>query len=82
MKKTLFVLGFAFIGQQAFSQMYIVTISTVGTTHPDSQTNNNVITTVDPQGNITYDCLLPYSNFDDGAQNLVDINLNFNSIIN
>ena len=27
MKKLLFVLAFAFIGQQAFSQMYIVTIT-------------------------------------------------------
>jgi len=33
MKKLLFVLAFAFIGQQAFSQMYIVTLSVGGTSH-------------------------------------------------
>jgi hypothetical protein len=80
MKKLLFVLAFAFIGQQAFSQMYIVTMSMVSNTHP-SCNNYYVMTTVDPQGNITYDCMGGNRNVSDGAQNLVDINLNFNSII-
>ena len=34
MKKLLFVLAFTFIGQQAFSQMYIVTLTAVNATHP------------------------------------------------
>ena len=75
MKKLLFVLAFAFIGQQAFSQMYIVTMSMVSNTHP-SCNNYYVMTTVDPQGNITYDCMGGNRNVSDGAQNLVDINLN------
>ena len=36
MKKLLFVLVFAFIGQQAFSQMYIVQISNVSSDHPQN----------------------------------------------
>jgi len=36
MKKLLFVLAFAFIGQQAFSQMYIVTYTNATGAHPSS----------------------------------------------
>jgi len=53
MKKLLFVLAFAFIGQQSFSQMYIVSISsTTYSTHPG---NNG---TCDNSNNIQHDALM------------------------
>ena len=86
MKKLLFVLAFTFIGQQAFSQMYLVVISGCATTHPsacNTQGANsayvNVMTTVDPLGNITYDCLA-YATYYDGTS-IAIINQKFNSII-
>ena len=85
MKKLLFVFAFAFIGQQAFSQMYLVIVSGCDDQHPSAcnpngSSGNAVMTTVDPQGNVTYDCLpnpLPYY---DGDQ-IAIINQKFNSII-
>ena len=86
MKKLLFVLAFTFIGQQAFSQMYLVVISGCAATHPsgcNTLTGNswsvNVMTTVDPLGNITYDCLSSPT-YNDGAS-IAIINQKFNSII-
>ena len=61
MKKLLFVLAFAFIGQQAFSQMYIVTLSLVSSTHPSGCDYNNTedlcLTKTDPTGAQTYTCI-------------------------
>jgi hypothetical protein len=53
-KKLLFVLAFTFIGQQAFSQIYIVTISSSiqGTSCP-----NLILTITDPTGAQTYVCV-------------------------
>ena len=85
MKKLLFVLVFAFIGQQSFSQMYLVIVSSCHSQHPSacnslSNNSNAVMTTVDPQGNVTYDCLpSPHPAFD-GVQ-ITIINQKFNSII-
>ena len=61
MKKLLFVLAFAFIGQQAFSQMYIVTLA-------DSYINGCdiaseiTLTTVTPTGTETHTCIPIYIN--------------------
>jgi len=85
MKKLLFVLAFTFIGQQAFSQMYIVTASQVAGDHPMSCYTNNstegVLTTIDPLGNITYQCLPASDNADHGGENLAVVNLKLNSIM-
>ena len=88
MKKLLFVLAFTFIVQQAFSQMYIVTASAIASDHPmsscySSSTNSTegVLTTIDPLGNITYECLPRWDNTDHGGENLAVINLRLNSII-
>ena len=85
MKKLLFVLAFAFIGQQAFSQMYLVFVSQCSFNHPSACNTSNssynaVMTTVDPQGNVTYNCLLSPKPYNDGDQIAV-INKKFNSII-
>ena len=84
MKKLLFVFAFAFIGGQAFSQMYIVQISSVSSNHPQNCSlgnDNAVMTTIDPQGNITYDCMPNGGTADHGAQHIKDLNQQFNTII-
>ena len=90
MKKIFFLLAFAFIGQQAFSQMYIVTLTDVDDGHPEysfdcgGQTYDRIMAIIDPQGNITYKCI-PYETTDDvesGGNNLALINQEFNSILN
>ena len=65
--------------------MYIVQISDVSSTHPQNCPYLNaydaVMTTIDPQGNITYDCM-PYGGHSAvGAQHIKDLNLVFNTII-
>ena len=61
MKKLIFLFAFAFIGEQAFSQMYIVTLSQVnapiGTHVSGCGTLAPVLSKIDPNGNITYTCL-------------------------
>ena len=84
MKKLLFVFAFVFIGQQAFSQIYIVTLSTTfgnGTLHsagciaPDL-----VLSKIAPNGNITYTCVANnYLGYD--ASTLAVINQELNAII-
>lgn len=84
MKKLLFVLAFTFIGQQAFSQMYIVAINLHNEyNHPFSCPSGNAVlmTTVDPQGNASYECLYEDDNITFSADNLIKINANFNFII-
>jgi len=53
MKKLLFVLAFAFIGQQSFSQMYIVTITDQG----NCPNNELTMSTIYPSGNVTNTCI-------------------------
>ena len=55
MKKLLFVLAFAFIGQQAFSQMYIVSI--VQRDISGCSTYELVLLTISPTGTITKTCI-------------------------
>ena len=86
MKKLLFVLGFAFIGQQAFSQMYLVIISDISSNHPSncssSSSYDRVMTTITPQGNYTYTCLPSGVSIANGGSHQGQINQEFNSIIN
>jgi len=87
MKKLLFVLAFAFIGGQAFSQMYIVTVHSIHFTHPfyNSCANTNsgdvVMTTIDPTGNLTYQCLPDGGGVYYNGNNIAILNQEFNSII-
>ena len=83
MKKILFILIFAFIGHQAFSQMYIVTYSNAWGVplHPSNCTPDYVLTKVDPTGNVTYTCVDHKRIFEDPAA-LVTINQELNSILN
>ena len=85
MKKLLFVLAFTFIGQQAFSQMYIVAVHSYGNNHPSNCANINpsdvVMTTIDPQGNLTYDCMPQAGNLSGNGSNIVLLNQKFNSIL-
>ena len=85
MKKLLFILAFAFIGQQAFSQIYIVTITTdqLNSASPCYAlgTMTTVMHTIDPQGNVSTTCL-SYRGAGHNAEDISIINLEFNSIIN
>ena len=84
MKKLLFVLAFAFIGQQAFPQMYIVIISDIASNHPSNCSSNNydrVMTTIDPQGNYTYTCMPSGVIISSGGSLQGQINQEFNSIL-
>ena len=87
MKKLLFILAFAFIGQQAFSQMYVVTLTETGNAiggSPHAVCPGSfmpVLSIVNPSGNIQYVCLssgdLRYN-----SDVLAEINTEFNNIIN
>ena len=57
MKKLLFVLAFAFIGQQAFSQMYIVTTCLENLGNCSHSQNEITLLKVDPLGNETTVCI-------------------------
>ena len=83
MKKLLFVLAFAFIGQQAFSQMYIVTLSN-SVNHDvcfNAQSNSPVLSIVAPNGAITYNCLTGTS-ISNNSNLIGIINQELNNIIN
>ena len=74
MKKLLFVLAFTFIGGQAFSQLYIVTIyQTSG-----CPTGEISLLKTDPSGNETETCI--HEDLDKGA--LGELNYELNNIIN
>ena len=90
MKKLLFVLVFIFIGQQAFSQMYIVIVNSMSnTSHPSgcfpntNSTNNKVMTTVSPSGGVYYTCLVDAANINSQAYAtaISTLNQEFNSIL-
>ena len=76
MKKLLFVLSFAFIGQQSFSQMYIVTISGWHTGGCGSS-SDVTLTKVDPTGTETNVCINKYLN--NGA--LGQLNQELNGVV-
>ena len=75
MKKVLFVLVFIFIGQQAFSQVYIMTINSysVGSCNSDEMT----LDVVDPNGTRTQSCI--HRDIDDGS--LEELNISINAIV-
>ena len=84
MKKLLFVLVFTFIGQQAFSQMYIISLQ-----DPEYYSNNSlgcsnyelVLIKVDPSGNQTVSCIYSRVSVTSGS-GLGILNQEFNNIIN
>ena len=74
MKKLLFVMAFVFISHQAFSQMYIVTISAASV---NSCTGYQVtLTTYPPTGGFTHTCISR-----DVPTGVVELNQTLNSII-
>ena len=77
MKKLLFVLAFAFVGQQAFSQMYIVTIGDLSIGGCSTNPYEYTLTKVDPTGIQTHVCIPAH--ISDGA--LVSLNQELNSIV-
>ena len=83
MKKLLFVLAFAFIGQQSFSQMYIVTLShtTASIYHVVCTNYGAVLSIVAPDGTITYRCF-SNTNILVNSDVIGVINQELNSIIN
>jgi len=85
MKKLLFVLAFTFIGQQAFSQMYIITIYSNYASHPSNCSSSHnydvVMTTIDPLGNITYDCMPHGGQVYYNGNHITLLNQKFNSIL-
>ena len=89
MKNLLLIIAFTFIGGQAFSQMYIVTISstTSNGSHPSNCPSNIgssydlVMTTIDPQGNITYDCMPDGGQIFYNGNHIALLNQQFNSIL-
>ena len=81
MKKLLFVLAFTFIGQQAFSQMYIVTYTDANINHQSSCYPDDVLTKISPTGNVTYTCIPTVALYEDPSA-LVTINQELNNIIN
>ena len=78
MKKLLFVLAFTFIGQQAFSQMYIATIVD-DSDFPAAGCNSSeiVLVKVDPTGNQTTTCI--QIEVQNGG--LITLNQELNSIV-
>ena len=83
MKKLLFVLAFAFIGQQAFSQMYMLTWSSSNIGHPSgcNLSHDGVITKIDPAGNVTYTCM-DNTTVMENPSTFVTLNQEINIIIN
>ena len=79
MKKLLFVLAFAFIGQQAFSQIYIATL-TVNNNLSSTCIAGFLLTKIDPIGNTTYDCI-GYAVISSNPQPLIELNIGLNSIV-
>ena len=64
--------------------MYIVTVYPLTGVNPSncsSGTNDVLMTTIDPQGNITYDCMLDGGQIDESGNNIVLLNQKFNSIL-
>ena len=76
MKKLLFVFAFAFIGQQAFSQMYIVTIGN-GSLGGCASASELTLTTVTPTGTETHTCI-PQNVLSGG---IISLNQELNSIV-
>ena len=80
MKKLLFVLAFAFFGQQVFSQMYIVTLSYASSSHVQCS-SEPILSIIEPSGTISYRCL-GSSDISLNSAVIGVINQELNSIIN
>ena len=80
MKKLLFVLVFTFIGQQAFSQMYIVTLSFADPSHIQCSAEP-ILSIIEPNGTVSYRCL-GESSITVNSDVIGVINQELNSIIN
>ena len=86
MKKLLFVLAFAFIGQQAFSQMYIVQIQNFITgqcsgVNGGPSNSEFTLSTISPTGTITQACI-ESGNYGSNINNgLASLNIELNSIL-
>ena len=78
MKKLLFVLAFAFIGQQAFSQIYLITISDDENINSCYLSSNDItLSKITPAGVETHICI--DRRISQGA--LIALNSEINSII-
>ena len=75
MKKLLFLLTFTFIGQQAFSQIYLITISEQWINSCSS--NELTLTKASPTGGETHVCIQKHIS----AGALIPLNQELNSII-
>ena len=84
MKKLLVVLVFIFIGQQAFSQMYVVFFTGYDEDHQTAVCASDayLLTKIDPLGNTSYTCVDNNDDLDYNPIALVQINQELNSIIN
>ena len=81
MKKLLFLFTFTFIGGQAFSQMYIVTLSKVNPNISGcNYTSEATLTITDPSGTPTYECI-EVNNYD-STSGLSKLNQALNGVIN
>tara|TARA_B110000238_G_C15746055_1_gene277175 strand:+ start:109 stop:477 length:369 start_codon:yes stop_codon:yes gene_type:complete len=82
MKKIFFIIAFVFIGQQAFSQMYIVSILN-GTANSCLNMNTEfTLATISPTGVLTKTCILNgWTSSSELTQGLIAINLELNSIM-
>jgi hypothetical protein len=82
MKKLLFVLAFTFIGQQAFSQLYIVSVLTSNSDPTQTCPNNGddlLIYVIDPAGSETITCIHEDNVKDGSLKTLAQV---LNNIIN
>ena len=85
MKKLLFVLAFTFIGGQAFSQMYIISLQDPNDYDDNSLGCGNqelLLIKVDPTGNQTVGCMIKKVNYANPNSGLGILNQEFNTIIN
>ena len=80
MKKLLFVFAFAFFGEQAFSQMYIVSIQNAYVNNCNG-TNELTLSTISPTGVLTKTCIDRGYSTSDPNDGLISINLELNSIM-
>ena len=84
MKKLLFVLAVAFIGGQAFSQIYTLSTQYANSNHSSNcfiaNTNDMLMTKIDPAGNATYTCL-PTANAGDDDSQWIVVQQEINSIL-
>jgi len=85
MKKLLFVLAFTFIGQQAFSQMYIVQIQHWSNNSCGSNWGSFAaevtLSTISPSGTITKTCIESGNYGSDINNGLASLNIELNSIL-